>query len=105
MTIRIRNRWHYIGKSKNYDRWDWEAFLDNDGLKQSNNIDYVEYVLHPTFSNPIRKITDSKDGFTIRATGYGPFMLRAFVHTKDGKNKKLTHVLKLEQEPTEGISE
>jgi transcription initiation factor IIF auxiliary subunit len=104
MTIRIRNRWHYRGTSENYDWWDWEAFLDNDISKQSN-VDYVEYVLHPTFPNPVRKITDSKDGFVIKVTGYGSFMLKVFVHTKDGKMEKYTHVLKLEQEPTEGISE
>jgi hypothetical protein len=32
-------------------------------------------------------------------------MFKAFVYTKDGGKKELTHILKLESEPEEGITD
>jgi transcription initiation factor IIF auxiliary subunit len=101
MSLRIRNKWHYKGK----DWWDWEAFLDDDGSGELRNVDYVEYILHPTFASPLRKITNPRGGFIIKAAGWGTFELAAFVYTKDGKKRKLTHLLKLKFDPKEGVSE
>jgi transcription initiation factor IIF auxiliary subunit len=104
MTLKLRNRWHYKGIQEGSDWWDWEAFLDDGGSGELFNVNYVEYILHPTFPHPIRKITNPQDGFVLKSTGWGTFMLIAFVHTKDGRKMKLTHQLVLNHEPIEGTS-
>lgn len=101
MTLRIRNRWRYKGN----DWWQWEAFLDDEGSGELEQVDYVEYVLHPTFSNPVRRIADPEGGFILKTAGWGTFELKAFVHTKGGGKHKLTHQLKLSYDPPEGTSE
>lgn len=98
--MKLRNRWNYRGE----DRWDWEAFIDDEGKGDLSDVEYVEYVLHPTFLNPIRRIADPAGGFILRTNGWGTFELSAFVHRKNGTIKKLTHNLKLSRDPGEGVS-
>ncbi len=100
MALKLRNKWKYEGK----DWWAWEAFLDDSGSGELANVNYVEYVLHPTFPNPVRKVTNPKGGFVLKTSGWGFFLLKAFVHTKDGRKQKLTHLLELKQDPPEGTS-
>lgn len=100
MSFRIRNSWKYEGE----DWWSWNAFLDDSGSGDLSNVSYVEYILHPTFPNPVVTISDSKDGFVLEASGWGTFLLKAFVHTKNGEKIKLTHELELPYDPQEGIS-
>ena len=104
MTLKIRNRWHYKG-DLHKDWFDWEAFLDDSGSGELSNVDYVEYILHPTFPNPIRRISNPQGGFVLKTTGWGIFTLKAFVYTKNGKKIRLTHELELKYEPKEGITE
>ena len=99
--MRIRNRWKYAGD----DRWDWEAFLDDGGTGQLDAVNSVEYILHPTFKNPLRKITTRNNQFTMKTNSWGTFLLRAFVNMKDGSKKKLTHEIELSYDPEEGVSE
>lgn len=98
--MKLRNRWSYRGG----DRWDWEAFLDDEGSGELADVDFVEYLLHPTFPKPLVRVTEPEDGFTLRTNGWGTFELSAFVHHKDGTIDKLTHNLKLSRDPPEGIS-
>lgn len=100
MALRLRNRWKYKGG----DRWHWEAFVDDDGSGELQQVDYVKYVLHPTFPDPMRRVDDPAHGFVLSASGWGTFTLKAFVHTKDGKKRKLTHEIELRHDPTEGTS-
>ena len=100
MALRLRNRWHY-GEG---DSWKWEAFLDDGGSGELGQVDHVEYVLHPTFPNPIRKVNDPTGGFVLKTAGWGTFTVKAYVHGKDGKKKKLTHLLELSRDPPEGTT-
>ena len=81
MSLRLRNSWHYAGNNW----WEWAAFLDDEGSGELSQVDYVEYVLHPSFPNPIRKVTDPQDGFIMKTSGWGVFMLNAFVYKKQGR--------------------
>lgn len=105
MVLRIRNKWHYRGIIGGRQRWAWEAFLDDNNSGELSNIKYVEYIMHPTFPFPKKKIIKPEGGFALKTGGYGSFNLEAIVYTKDGKKKKLTHLLKLEVNPENGISE
>ena len=100
MSLRLRNTWNYKGN----DWWEWEAFLDDEGSGELSNVKFVEYVLHETFPNPIRRIDSPKGGFRLETAGWGTFDLIAFVHYKDGKKVRLKHEIQLEYEPEKGAS-
>lgn len=100
MSLRLRNRWNYQGE----ERWDWEVFLDDEGTGELDQVDYVEYVLHPTFSKPLVRIDNPDGGFVLRTNGWGTFTLTAFAIKKDGSREKLTHELELSYDPPQGIS-
>lgn len=106
MTLKIRNNWHYKGCYKGNDWWEWEAFIDDNGSGELSNINYVEYILHPTYSFPVQKITNPQGGFILKGNGgYGMFELKAFVFFNNGKMLKLTHDLFLACDPTDGTSD
>lgn len=98
--MKLRNRWNYKGE----DLWSWEAFIDDEGSGEFEKIDHVEYVLHPTFPQPIRRIDDPEGGFVMKTEGWGIFDLKAFVHMKDGSKKRLTHEIELKADPKTGTS-
>jgi transcription initiation factor IIF auxiliary subunit len=100
MNLMLKNRWHYRGG----DWWEWEAFLDDEGSGDLAKVDFVEYVLHETFPNPVRRIDDPEGGFVLRTAGWGIFELKAFVYTKDGDKVKLTHQIALSRRPEVGVS-
>ena len=104
MALKLRNRWTFVGDEGKDDRWKWEAFLDDCGTGELADVDFVEYVLHPTFRNPIREVDDPEGGFLLRTNGWGEFALNAFVHMKDGTTRKLTHQLELKRQPATGVS-
>jgi transcription initiation factor IIF auxiliary subunit len=100
MSLRIRNKWQYKGN----DRWDWEAFLEDEGTGELDRVESVEYVLHPTFPNPIRRVNTPQNQFALRTNGWGTFQLKAFVNLKGGKRVKLTHELEMSHEPASGVT-
>lgn len=78
-------------------RWEWAVFIlaSNDVLKQ---IQYVEYTLHPTFPEPIQRVTErgmeNGKGFVLKATGWGTFEIAVKVVFTNGKVRYLRHQLK-----------
>ena len=104
MALKLRNRWTYVGEEDGGDRWRWEAFLDDGGTGELRDVDYVEYILHPTFRNPIREVDDPEGGFVLKTRGWGEFALKAVVHMKDGTRQQLSHRLELRREPVMGVS-
>ncbi len=98
MPLKLRNTWNYKG----HDKWDWEAFIDDDGNGELQNIDYVEYILHSTFRKPIVRIKNPSNGFRLYTNGWGTFTLKAFVHKNDGSKVKLTHYIELKYDPPTG---
>ncbi|MBL7161086.1 MAG: hypothetical protein ISS57_00660 [Anaerolineales bacterium] len=62
--------------------WDWAVWLEGpeDDLEE---VAYVEYVLHPTFPNPVQKVTDRDSGFRLGARGWGEFNIKVRVHFAD----------------------
>jgi transcription initiation factor IIF auxiliary subunit len=100
MALKLRNRWKYRGN----DWWEWEAFLDDGGSGELQHVVSVEYVLHPTFRNPVREVRDPAGGFRLATGGWGTFSLKAFVRTDKGDKQKLTHELELASHPPEGMS-
>ena len=100
MGIRLRNRWKLVEK----DYWEWEAFIDDNGSGELDEIEYVEYILHPTFKDPVRKIRSRRTNFTMETAGWGTFSLKAYLNKKDGTIKKLDLEIVLKNRPPEGVS-
>ncbi len=100
MALKLRNKWRYKGN----DWWEWEAFIDDGGSGELAHVKFVEYVLHPTFADPVRRVTNPAEGFALKTEGWGTFVLKAFVHTKEGGKQKLKHELELPSDPPQGVT-
>ena len=87
------------------DWWHWSVFLDDDGSGDLEQVEYVDYVLHPTFPNPRRTIRDPKTRFKLTTSGWGTFSIRAFVHTKSNEIIRREHYLVLKNNPPQGVTD
>ena len=76
------------------DWWKWAVWLEGTDDKL-DLVEFVEWTLHPTFPNPIRKTHDRTSKFRLETGGWGVFQIRALVQMKDGMQTKLRHYLKL----------
>lgn len=86
----IHQREEYIGD----DWWEWAVWIEG----QTENLDmikFVEWTLHPTFPNPVRKIDDRKNNFRLETGGWGVFPIYARIQMEDGSMMKLAHYLEL----------
>ena len=98
--LKIKNNWNYKGS----DRWDWEIFIDDQGTGELNQIDFVEYILHPTFRNPIRKSLDRESGFKIKTNGWGTFPIKVIINKLSGDKLSFAHDLVLKYDPKQGTT-
>lgn len=103
MAFTLNNTWESNGKRGKTDWWKWTAFIqawDEDSL---DDIEYVEYHLHPTFPNPVRRVRNKmqvpneEGGFPLESSGWGVFDFTAKVVFKDKSRspEMLKHFLKL----------
>jgi transcription initiation factor IIF auxiliary subunit len=99
MNLRLRNDWEYAGD----EWWKWGAFIDGSD-QDLDAVESVEYVLHPSFANPIRKVSDRLTKFRMETAGWGTFVLRARAFLKDGSVVKLQHEIHLKSEPRRGTT-
>ena len=79
------------------NRWEWTVFIVADEATL-NDIACVQYILHPTFPNPINMICErgsgSGKGFFLKGTGWGTFPIDVEIIFKDGRRKYLQHPLR-----------
>jgi transcription initiation factor IIF auxiliary subunit len=89
-----------IRQSEKYEGnkwWKWAVWIE--GSEEAlNEVEYVEWILHPSFPIPVRKIKDRSQKFKLETGGWGVFPIHAKVVTKDGHYLKLSHHLKLHYE-------
>ncbi len=76
--------------------WSWEVWLDGPDAAL-DNVEAVVYTLHPTFLDPRRRVTDRASRFSLRAGGWGEFMIQADVNLRDGQTRTLQHWLRLQE--------
>ncbi len=77
-----------------YDHYKIRIFLSGP-LEQ---IEYVEYELHPTFVNPVRVSKDRSGGFPIEIWTWGEFDIFVTVHFLEGRVEELTYKLQYSTE-------
>ncbi len=94
-ALSVENTSNYKGGG----RWDWSIYIDTDP-QTLQTIRCVEYTLHPTFTNPVRKICDAQDTkFALSTNGWGTFRVKVEIHYKDQKIHRLEHQLFFEKPP------
>ncbi len=99
MTLQIRQ--NVTPNSEGW--WDWAIWLDG-SQDELAEVTSVEYVLHPTFSNPVQQVKDRSTNFRLQARGWGEFNIKARVHL-DGDVIMLEHWLELDEiAPTRGVA-
>lgn len=92
MNLRLRQS--AKPKTDRKDYWDWAVWLDGPE-ELLDEVERVDYRLHPTFPRPNRSSTSARNRFRISSYGWGEFLLYATVHFKDGRSVTLEHWLKL----------
>jgi transcription initiation factor IIF auxiliary subunit len=90
VALKIAQDYEYVGE----DYWKWWAWIEGPA-KELNQIESVNYNLHPTFKNLVRTITSRQNKFRLETAGWGVFMLYATVLGKDGSKSKLKHYIEL----------
>ena len=98
MGINLKNSSTYIEKKGNTSWWNWTAYIECDPPDSLDEIEFVEYHLHPSFPNPIRRVMQKQKGFPMQTKGWGIFNLRARVVFKDPERRPevLEHMLQFD---------
>ncbi|MFX0199172.1 MAG: pYEATS domain-containing protein [Candidatus Hodarchaeota archaeon] len=95
--IRFDNYSMFVESKHNYDWYDWCVFV-NEEREIIEKINSVEYILHPTFPNPIRIVRDKDHCFSLLSSGWGTFKIKIKVHMEDGSVVDRDHYLILAQD-------
>jgi transcription initiation factor IIF auxiliary subunit len=90
MALSIQQDESYLGA----DRWKWSVWLEGPS-EELDSVDHVLYVLHPTFHNPVREISDRNTNFRLDTSGWGTFRIHAKAVHRDGRETPLEHDLVL----------
>ena len=61
--------------------------------EEIEQVDHVEYVLHPTFPQPVRTIGERSTNFRLDCSGWGEFNIHAKITKKNGQVLHLDHWL------------
>ncbi|MCF7973303.1 MAG: hypothetical protein K9N55_05780 [Phycisphaerae bacterium] len=72
--------------------------------RELEHIVLVEYELHPSFKNRIRKSSNRKNGFSITIWTWGIFNIHIRLHDCMGKIREMDHKLAYELPPDDGKS-
>jgi len=100
MVVKLNNISEHLRRKGDADWYKWKIFLKC-SKEELDEIDYVTYILHPTFPNPIRKVSDRSSGFALSATGWGEFEIKAKIEYKTGKIQSISYWLDLSKERTD----
>jgi len=91
--ITVSNTSKFVGDG----RWDWTVFIKAD-KPVLDRIQCVEYTLHPSFPNPIRKVCasgSSSQPFALSSNGWGTFAIKVRVMYRDKSLQQLQYNLVL----------
>lgn len=94
MSYVIAQDQHYVGN----DFWKWSAWIEAD-TSELDQIENVEWILHPIFKRPRVKSKDRASAFVLQTAGWGTFRLRAEIKLKSTEFVKLRHDLVLDYPP------
>jgi transcription initiation factor IIF auxiliary subunit len=90
MKYKIAQEETYAGN----DWWKWSVWVEA-SEKALDGVEYVQYTLHPTFPNPVRRVDDRASKFSLSANGWGVFTIYVLIHLRDNSEVQLSHELEL----------
>jgi transcription initiation factor IIF auxiliary subunit len=90
VALSIQQSQEYTG----HERWRWSVWLDG-APEDLDSVDHVNYILDPTFHNPVRQIKDRTTNFRLDTLSWGTFTVHANVVHLDGTETALHHELVL----------
>jgi len=94
-ALTVANTSSYTGGG----RWAWKVFVDADA-ETLQRIECVEYTLHPTSPDPVRRVCNqAKTRFALSTNGWGTFTIKVRIEYRDGRSELREHQLVFTQEP------
>src|SRR6185503_20212345 len=87
-----------VHQSSEYVRrnwWNWSVWIEAPSTVL-NDIEYVDYKLHSTFSDPVQHRTNPQEKFLLESSGWGEFTINVEIKPKNGKAFTKRHWLTLE---------
>ncbi len=87
----------FTEKKYDQDWFEWCVFVKNDA-EELRRIKSVEYRLHPTFPDPIRKVTDRATRFALFSSGWGGFKIGITVTFEDETEERTDYYLPLDKD-------
>lgn len=95
MSIKLASESHPLERGKGgLQYFGWRVWVD-EPPERLNEIEEVEYLLHPTFPEPLQTRTDPATNFELRSSGWGEFTIGVRVTFKDGTIEDQTFYLEL----------
>ncbi len=92
MGLRLEQSETYEGDGKRDHWWSWSVWVEGPA-SELDQIEFVEYTLHPTFPKPVRRVYDRQSNFKLSTGGWGVFTIHAKAVGKDGSVTPLSHDL------------
>ncbi|HZB17301.1 MAG TPA: pYEATS domain-containing protein, partial [Nitrososphaeraceae archaeon] len=74
----------------------WKIFIKTEPPSLLNQIQAVEYHLHPTFRVKDILITNKNTGFGLEAQGWGEFVIKLDIILNDNRSATISHYLSLD---------
>src|SRR5262245_9677986 len=84
----LRLRLKSDAEPREADWWLWSVWLEGPD-EDLERVKSIKYVLHPTFPDPVRVVTDRQSKFKLTALGWGEFSIAAEVTTDLGESFSL----------------
>jgi len=91
MALRVRNTAQITRRE---GRYQWRLYLEGPA-EELDEVQEVEYILHPTFRNPVRVVRDRASGFALDSVGWGEFEVGVEVRKESGEVQTMRHRLDL----------
>jgi hypothetical protein len=99
-SLEVKQKSDYQGN----DWWEWSVWIEAPP-KSLSQIESVEYTLHPTFPERVRRHTNRRQNFRLDSAGWGEFMIGIEIINSSGDRLRKQHWLTLEYpNPTRSIS-
>jgi hypothetical protein len=92
--IRFNNYARPISTTQGRNYYNWRVFVD-EPIRVLTQISEVQYLLHPTFPNPLQVRSNPDDQFALENSGWGQFTIQITIRYKDHSTETTSYYLDL----------
>jgi hypothetical protein len=92
--IRFNNYARPISSVQGRNYYEWRVFVD-EPPQVLNQIAEVQYLLHPTFPNPLQVRSNPEDRFALESSGWGQFTIQITIRFKNHSTATTRYYLDL----------